>query len=49
MNFRVTKSVVLAVAAAATMLSAGAFAQDKPATKAPAEGFPVALGHLCRL
>jgi hypothetical protein len=36
MNFRVSKSVVLAVAAAATMLSAGAFAQDKPAAKAPA-------------
>jgi hypothetical protein len=37
MNFRVTKSVVLAVAAAATMTSAGAFAQDKPAAKAPAD------------
>ncbi|WP_263355350.1 OmpA family protein [Acidicapsa acidisoli] len=37
MNFRVTKSVVLAVAAAATMMSAGAFAQDKPAAKAPAD------------
>ena len=36
MNFRVSKSVVLAVAAAATMMSAGAFAQDKPAAKAPA-------------
>jgi hypothetical protein len=34
MNFRVTKSVVLAVAAATTMMSAGAFAQDKPAPKA---------------
>jgi len=31
MNFRVTKSVVLAVAAAASLMSAGAFAQDKPA------------------
>ena len=39
MNFRITKSVVLAVAAAA-MLSAGAFAQDKPAAKAPAEDSP---------
>jgi hypothetical protein len=37
MNFRVTKSVVLAVAAAATMVSAGAFAQDKPAAKPPAD------------
>ena len=36
MNFRHTKSVVLAVAAAATMMSAGAYAQDKPAAKAPA-------------
>src|SRR5271170_6169801 len=35
MNFRATKSVVLAVAAAATMMSASAFAQDKPAPKAP--------------
>ena len=38
MNFRVSKSVVLAVAAAATMMSAGAFAQDKPAAKAPVYG-----------
>jgi len=38
MNFRVTKSVVLAVAVAATMMSAGAFAQDKPASKAPEYG-----------
>jgi hypothetical protein len=37
MNFRVTKSVVLAVAAAATMTAAGAFAQDKPAAKPPAD------------
>jgi hypothetical protein len=37
MNFRATKSVVLAVAAAASMMSAGAFAQDKPAAKAPAD------------
>jgi hypothetical protein len=38
MNFRVSKSVVLAVAAAATMMSLSAFAQDKPAAKkAPAE------------
>jgi len=37
MKFRVTKSVVLAVAAAATMMSAGAYAQDKPAAKAPAD------------
>jgi len=34
------KSVVLAVAAAACMVSAGAFAQDKPAAKAPAEESP---------
>jgi hypothetical protein len=40
MNFRVTKSVVLAVAAAATMMSAGAFAQDKPAAKAPFNDSP---------
>jgi len=40
MNFRVKKSVVLAVAVAATMISAGAFAQDKPAAKAPAEDSP---------
>jgi outer membrane protein OmpA-like peptidoglycan-associated protein len=37
MNFRVTKSVVLAVAAAASLISAGAFAQDKPAAKPPAD------------
>jgi hypothetical protein len=38
MNFRVSKSVVLAVAAAATMMSLSAFAQDKPAAKkAPAD------------
>jgi outer membrane protein OmpA-like peptidoglycan-associated protein len=37
MNFRVTKSVVLAGAAAALMMSAGAFAQDKPAAKPPAD------------
>ena len=40
MNFRVTKSVVLAVAAAASMMSAGAFAQDKPAAKPPADDSP---------
>jgi len=40
MNFRVTKSVVLAVAAAAFLMSASAFAQDKPAAKAPAEPSP---------
>jgi hypothetical protein len=40
MNFRVTKSVVLAVAAAATMVSAGAYAQDKPAAKPPAQDSP---------
>ena len=34
MNFRVTKSMVLAAAAAAVMLPACAFAQDKPAAKA---------------
>jgi outer membrane protein OmpA-like peptidoglycan-associated protein len=34
MNFRVTKSVVLALAAAA-LVSASAFAQDKPAAKPP--------------
>jgi len=38
MNFRTTKSVVLAVAVAASMMSAGAFAQDKPAAKAPVYG-----------
>src|SRR5882672_8787561 len=37
MNFRVTKSVVLAVAAAASMVSASAYAQDKPAAKPPAD------------
>jgi hypothetical protein len=37
MNFRIKKSVVLAVAAAATLMSAGAIAQDKPAAKAPAD------------
>jgi len=37
MKFRVTKSVVLAVAAAASLVSAGAYAQDKPAAKPPAE------------
>jgi hypothetical protein len=37
MNFRVKKSVVLAVAAAATLMSASAFAQDKPAAKPPAD------------
>ena len=37
MNFRVTKSVVLTVAAAALLMSAGAYAQDKPAAKPPAE------------
>jgi hypothetical protein len=35
MNFRLTKSVVLAVAAAASLMSAGAMAQDKPAAKQP--------------
>jgi hypothetical protein len=37
MNFRVTRSAVLAVAAAASLMSAGAFAQDKPAAKPPAD------------
>jgi outer membrane protein OmpA-like peptidoglycan-associated protein len=37
MNSRVTKSVVLAVAAAACLVSAGANAQDKPAAKPPAD------------
>jgi hypothetical protein len=37
MNFRVTKSVVLAVAAAASLIPAGAFAQDKPAAKPPVD------------
>src|ERR1700761_5446191 len=39
MNSRFTKSVVLAVAAAASLMSTGAFAQDKPAAKpqAPAD------------
>ncbi len=37
MNFRVTKSLVLAGAAAALMVSVGAFAQDKPAAKPPAD------------
>jgi len=37
MNFRVTKSLVLAVAAAASLVAAGANAQDKPAAKAPAD------------
>jgi outer membrane protein OmpA-like peptidoglycan-associated protein len=36
MNFRVTKSVVLAVAAGACLMSASAFAQDNAAPKAPA-------------
>jgi len=40
MNFRVTKSLVLALAAAACFVSAGAFAQDKPAMKPPAEPSP---------
>jgi len=40
MNFRVTKSVVLAVAAAATMVATGAYAQDKPAAKPPAQDSP---------
>jgi hypothetical protein len=35
MNFRFKKSVVLAVAAAASLMSAGALAQDKPAAKQP--------------
>ena len=37
MNSRFTKSVVLAVAAAASLMSTGAFAQDKPAAKPPAD------------
>jgi hypothetical protein len=40
MNFRVTKSVVLAVAAAASMVATGAYAQDKPAAKPPAQDSP---------
>ncbi len=40
MNFRVTKPMVLAIAAAACLSSAGAFAQDKPAMKPPAEPSP---------
>ena len=40
MNFRVTKPLVLAIAAAACFASAGAFAQDKPAAKPPAEPSP---------
>jgi hypothetical protein len=37
MNFRITKSVVLSLAVAALMVPAGAFAQDKSASKAPAD------------
>ena len=37
MNFRLTKSVVLSIALAGFMVPAGAFAQDKPAAKAPAD------------
>ena len=37
MNFRFSKSVVLALAVAALMVPAGAFAQDKSAPKAPAD------------
>jgi len=40
MNFRGTNTLVLAVAAAACFASAGAFAQDKPAAKPPAEPSP---------
>jgi outer membrane protein OmpA-like peptidoglycan-associated protein len=40
MNFGMKKSVVLAAAAAVAMMSAGAFAQDKPAAKAPTEPSP---------
>jgi hypothetical protein len=40
MNFRVTKPLVLAIAAAACFAPAGAFAQDKPAAKPPAEPSP---------
>ena len=36
MNFGVTRRQILAVAAAAVLLPAGAFAQDKPAAKPPA-------------
>ena len=39
MKFRITKSMVLAIASAAC-LSAGAFAQDKPAPKAPPQDSP---------
>jgi outer membrane protein OmpA-like peptidoglycan-associated protein len=37
MNFRVSKYVVLAVTAGACLMSAGAFAQDKPAAKPPVD------------
>jgi hypothetical protein len=37
MNSRFTKSVVVAVAAVASLMSASAFAQDKPAAKPPAD------------
>jgi hypothetical protein len=40
MNFRAKNFVSLAVAAAAITISAGAFAQDKPAAKPPAEDSP---------
>jgi hypothetical protein len=40
MNFRVTRSMVLAVATAATMMSASLYAQDKPAAKAPFNDSP---------
>jgi len=40
MNFRVTKSMVLAAAAAAVMLPVCAFAQDAPATKAAPKTAP---------
>jgi outer membrane protein OmpA-like peptidoglycan-associated protein len=40
MKYPVSKSVVLAVAAMASLMSAGAMAQDKPAMKPPAETSP---------
>jgi outer membrane protein OmpA-like peptidoglycan-associated protein len=40
MNFRVAKSVVLALTAAATLAATGAYAQDKPAAKPPVQDSP---------
>ena len=40
MKFRINKSMVLAIASAACLMPAGAFAQDKPAPKAPPQDSP---------